>query len=91
MSNEMADKNKPADFFNRPEKIGAWAGFAQFMWNSEEKSFMGRTGGSWGKCHINCVYMPFCSGQTLQICQVITKYLARKYAIEIFPLSQRVS
>lgn len=51
MSNEMADKNKPGDYFNRPEKLGAWAGFAQFMWNTESKQFMGRTGGSWGKCH----------------------------------------
>jgi Sodium / potassium ATPase beta chain len=50
MSNEMADKNKPGDYFNRPEKTGAWKGFSQFMWNSDTKQFMGRTSGSWGKC-----------------------------------------
>lgn len=50
MSNEMADKNKPADFFNRPDKLGAWSGFKQFLWNSESGQVMGRTGGSWGKC-----------------------------------------
>lgn len=49
MSNEMADKNKPGDYFNRPDKLGAWDGFKQFMWNSDSGQFMGRTGGSWGK------------------------------------------
>lgn len=46
---EMADKNKPADYFNRPEKLGAWKGFKTFWWNSETSQFMGRTSGSWGK------------------------------------------
>lgn len=45
----MADKNKSGDFYNRPEKLGAWAGCMQFLWNSETKQFMGRTSGSWGK------------------------------------------
>lgn len=54
----MADKNKPGDYFNRPEKLGAWKGFKQFMWNPETSQFMGRTSGSWGKqtphtiCHL---------------------------------------
>lgn len=45
----MADKNKSGDFYNRPEKLGAWEGFKQFLWNSETSQFMGRTSGSWGK------------------------------------------
>lgn len=47
----MADKNKSGDFYNRPEKLGAWAGFKQFLWNSETSQFMGRTSGSWGESH----------------------------------------
>lgn len=45
----MADKNKSGDFYDRPEKLGAWAGFSQFLWNGDTKQFMGRTGSSWGK------------------------------------------
>lgn len=45
----MADKNKPGDYFNRPEKTGAWKGFKQFLWNPDSRQFMGRTSGSWGK------------------------------------------
>lgn len=45
----MADKNKSGDFYNRPEKLGAWEGFSQFLWNGETKQFMGRTSSSWGK------------------------------------------
>lgn len=47
----MADKNKSGDFYNRPEKLGAWAGFKQFLWNSETSQFMGRTSSSWGKSY----------------------------------------
>lgn len=45
----MADKTKSGGdaYLNRPEKLGAWDGFKQFMWNSETKQFMGRTSGSW--------------------------------------------
>lgn len=45
----MADKNKADEYYSRPEKLGAWAGFSQFMWNSGTGQFMGRTGSSWGK------------------------------------------
>lgn len=45
----MADKNKSGDFYNRPEKLGAWDGFKQFLWNPDTSQFMGRTGSSWGK------------------------------------------
>lgn len=45
----MADKNKSGDFYDRPEKLGAWAGFSQFLWNGDTKQFMGRTGSSWGE------------------------------------------
>lgn len=45
----MADKNKPGDYFNRPEKLGAWIGFKQFLWNPDTKQFMGRTSSSWAK------------------------------------------
>ncbi|CRK86547.1 CLUMA_CG000063, isoform A [Clunio marinus] len=45
----MADKNKSGDFYNRPEKLGAWAGLKQFIWNSDTSQFMGRTKDSWGK------------------------------------------
>lgn len=45
----MADKNKPGDYFNRPEKLGAWSGFKQFLWNPDTSQFMGRTSGSWGE------------------------------------------
>lgn len=45
----MADKNKQGDYFNRPEKLSAWSGFKQFLWNPETKQFMGRTSGSWGR------------------------------------------
>lgn len=48
----MADKNKSGDFYNRPEKQGAWDGFSSFMWNSGTKQFMGRTSSSWGKLSI---------------------------------------
>ncbi|XP_030748680.1 sodium/potassium-transporting ATPase subunit beta-2-like [Sitophilus oryzae] len=47
----MADK-KPADgqqFYQRPPKLGKWEAFSQFLWNSETKQFMGRTGASWAK------------------------------------------
>lgn len=47
---EMADKNKSGDFYNRPVQLGAWAGFKQFLWNSETSQVMGRTSGSWGEC-----------------------------------------
>ncbi|KAG5677059.1 hypothetical protein PVAND_006843 [Polypedilum vanderplanki] len=45
----MADKNKSDGdaYLNRPEKLGAWDGFKQFLWNSDTKQFMGRTSGSW--------------------------------------------
>lgn len=46
---EMADKNKSGDFYDRPVKLGAWSGFKQFMWNSETSQFLGRTSGSWGE------------------------------------------
>lgn len=55
----MADKNKQeADtyFSSRPEKIGAWQGFKQFLWNGETKQCMGRTGGSWGKLKVISSY-----------------------------------
>lgn len=49
----MADKNKSGgDFlttYKRPEKLGAWEGTKQFLWNGETSQFMGRTSGSWGK------------------------------------------
>lgn len=47
----MAEKSNAADtyFSSRPEKIGAWTGFKQFLWNPETSQVMGRTGGSWGK------------------------------------------
>lgn len=51
----MADKNKSGDFYNRPEKLGAWDGFKQFLWNSETSQFMGRTSGSWGKLIFNAI------------------------------------
>lgn len=43
------NKANPGDYFNRPEKLGAWVGLKQFLWNPETKQFMGRTSGSWGK------------------------------------------
>lgn len=46
----MADnKNKTHEYYARPEKLGAWKGFTQFMWNSDTSQFMGRTSSSWGK------------------------------------------
>lgn len=53
----MADKNKTGDFFNRPEKLGAWIGFKQFLWNPETKQFMGRTSSSWGKFFLYHTFM----------------------------------
>lgn len=45
----MADKSKTHEYYVRPEKLGAWKGFTQFMWNSDTSQFMGRTSSSWGK------------------------------------------
>jgi len=53
----MADKNKPGDYFNRPEKLGAWIGFKQFLWNPDTKQFMGRTSSSWGEYLLNHIQM----------------------------------
>lgn len=84
----MADKNKPGDYFNRPEKLGAWAGFKQFMYNSEEGSFMGRTGGSWGKCHTLTLHIyAFMLRSNLSSDNKIS-LRQQKYAIQIFPLDR---
>jgi hypothetical protein len=48
----MADKGKSdGDTYlsSRPEKVGAWLGFKQFLWRSDTKQFMGRTADSWSK------------------------------------------
>jgi hypothetical protein len=45
----MADKNKSVEHYRRPEKLGAWEGTKQFMYNKETGEVMGRTSGSWGK------------------------------------------
>ncbi|XP_018577968.1 sodium/potassium-transporting ATPase subunit beta-2 [Anoplophora glabripennis] len=44
----MADK-KVNEFYTRPPVLGKWESFRQFLWNSETKQFLGRTGASWGK------------------------------------------
>lgn len=47
----MADKNKVADqYYAPPPDLGKWESLRIFLWNSETGQFMGRTGGSWGKC-----------------------------------------
>ena len=47
----MADKNKMHEYYSKPAQLGKWEGFKQFLWNSETSECLGRTGGSWGKCH----------------------------------------
>lgn len=45
----MADKNKMGEFYTRPQKLGKWEGFKQFLWNGETSECLGRTGSSWAK------------------------------------------
>jgi hypothetical protein len=45
----MADKNKSVEYYKRPEKLGAWEGTKQFLYNKETSECMGRNSGSWGK------------------------------------------
>lgn len=63
----MADKNKSEEYYIRPEKLGAWAGFKQFLWNPSTSQFMGRTSSSWGKWSNPCISQP------LQYCLVEKK------------------
>ncbi|KAH1004834.1 hypothetical protein HUJ05_005604 [Dendroctonus ponderosae] len=48
-SAEMADKKPENQFYTRPPKLGNWEAFSIFLWNSETKQFLGRTGASWAK------------------------------------------
>lgn len=48
----MADK-KMEQYPTRPKEVGKWEGFKMFLYNGETSEFLGRTGGSWGKCHWN--------------------------------------
>lgn len=45
----MADKKAKEEFYTRPVKLGKWAGFKQFLWNSETSECLGRTASSWGE------------------------------------------
>ncbi|XP_066258505.1 sodium/potassium-transporting ATPase subunit beta-2-like [Euwallacea similis] len=45
----MADKKPEGQFYTRPPKLGKWESLRIFLWNSETKQFLGRTGGSWVK------------------------------------------
>ncbi|KAL1513409.1 hypothetical protein ABEB36_002828 [Hypothenemus hampei] len=45
----MADKKPESQFYTRPPKLGKWEALRIFLWNSETKQFLGRTGGSWAK------------------------------------------
>ncbi|ERL84900.1 hypothetical protein D910_02323 [Dendroctonus ponderosae] len=46
---KMADKKPENQFYTRPPKLGNWEAFSIFLWNSETKQFLGRTGASWAK------------------------------------------
>lgn len=41
-----------------PQKKGM-AGFMEFLWNKEEKTFLGRTGMSWREFFLNFFYLSY--------------------------------
>lgn len=49
INKKMADKKPESQFYTRPPQLGKWESLRVFLWNSETKQFLGRTGGSWSK------------------------------------------
>lgn len=61
---EMADKAKE-EFYTRPAKVGNWAAFTTFLWNSETGQFLGRTFSSWGELSLYTFIQSLPSSQHL--------------------------